>query len=130
MPIPIPPPAMAWVSFTLATSASKPSVERAWIFYFPLTYGSAARFFPSILSLSLPGWLNELFSLLLALTFLCARWGERAGRGCPAGKQELDVHSTGSGWELENCQHWVVFPLLINERKTSSSPLECVCALE
>lgn len=59
--------------------------------FFPLTYGSAARFFPSILSLSLPGWLNELFSLLLALTFLCAGpwasgccWqGERAGRGCP-----------------------------------------------
>lgn len=59
--------------------------------FFPLTHGSAARFFPSILSLSLPGWLNELFSLLPALTFLCAgpwaagrRWrGERAGRGCP-----------------------------------------------
>lgn len=106
--------------------------------FFPLTYGSAARFFPSILSLSLPGWLNELFSLLLALTFLCARRGPldaaAGGSGlagaAPAGKQELDVHSTGSGWELENCQRWVVFPLLINERKTSSSPLECVFALE
>lgn len=61
---------------------------------FPLTYSSAAGFFPSILSLSLPGWLNELFSLLPALTFLCARpwaaghrWREEwAGRGCPCRK--------------------------------------------
>lgn len=89
--MPIPLLAVAWVSFTLASSVSKPPVERAWIFFFPLSYGSAARFFPSILSLSLPGWLNELFSLLLALTFLCARpwasgccWqGEWAGRSCP-----------------------------------------------
>lgn len=34
VPIPIPPLAVAWVSFTLATSASKPPVERAWIFFF------------------------------------------------------------------------------------------------
>lgn len=48
----------------------------------------------------------------------------------PAGKRVLDVHGTGSGCELENCQRWVVFPLLINKRKTSSSPLEYAFALE
>ena len=89
MPIPIPPLAVVWVCFP-ATSVPKPLVERAWIFFFfPLINGSAVRhFFPGILSLSLPGRLNELFSLRLALTFLRARpW---AAGSCWRG---------GAGWQ-------------------------------
>lgn len=67
--------------------------ERAWIFFFFLLInGSAVRhFFPGILSLSLPGRLNELFSLRLALTFLRARpraagRDPRVGKGLRAGE--------------------------------------------
>lgn len=122
-PEPIPLLAVAWVCFTPAISASKHIGGKSLgIFFFHSNGSSVRHFFPGILSLSLPGRLNGLFSLCLALTFLRARpqtacWKLLVGRSglagaTPVGKRVLDVHSMGSGCKLESCQHWVVFPQL------------------
>jgi len=67
------------------------------IFLSSLISGSAVRhFFPGILSLSLPGWLAELFSLLPALTFLRARPGA-AGSRCRGGGGWQGPPLRGSG---------------------------------
>lgn len=117
-----------------AFSVPKPLVNRAWMLVYSTGKQQCCKVFLSGYSFPFSSQLagGAVFPLPGSDLPACPAAGRsRLAGATPAGERVLDVRGTGSGWQLEGCQRWVVFPLLINKRQTSScSPLECVFAVE
>lgn len=139
-PEPIPLLAVAWVCFTPAISASKHIGGKSLgIFFFPLKWQFCKAFFSGYsfpfssrpaewAVFPLPG--SDLPACSATGCLLEAAGGEeRAGRGHPCGETSVGCAQHGKRLRAGELPALGSFSS-INKRKTSSSPLEYVCALE